>query len=120
MLSTGWTASMRDEPFDRHQPVRRMNGRRLSMQADQRSDLERVFLVGWFDRTAPWAMEFLQHLLGRGASGIDDPLQRLEMTALVTAKAIGAAAPPQSRMRQHHALLGDFEQIAGPDPGLEA
>jgi hypothetical protein len=26
MLSTGWTAAVRDEPFDRHQPVRWMNG----------------------------------------------------------------------------------------------
>src|SRR5260370_26949497 len=99
MLSTGWTAAMRDQPFDRHQPVRWMNGRRPSIRADQRSDLERVFLVGRFHRAAPRAVEFLQHLLGRGAAGIDNPLQRLEMTALVTAKVIGAAAPPQSGIR---------------------
>src|SRR5260370_23034372 len=119
MLSTGWTASMRDEPFDRHQPVRRMNGRRLSMQADQRSDLERVFLIGCFDRTAPWAMEFLQHLLGRSASGIDNALQRLEVTALLTAQSIGAAAPPRPRMRQHHTSPRDFQQIAVTAPAPE-
>src|SRR5260370_34278557 len=109
MLSTGWTASMRDEPFDRHQPVRRMNGRRLSMQADQRSDLERVFLICWFDRTAPWAMEFLQHLLRRGASGIDNALQRLETTAPRPAKAIRAASPPHTPIRQHETILGELE-----------
>src|SRR5713101_9581576 len=42
------------------------------------------------------------------------------MPALVAAEVIDAAAPPQSRMRQRHALPGDFEQIAVPDPGLEA
>src|ERR1700738_1036416 len=42
------------------------------------------------------------------------------MPALVAAEVIDAAAPPQSRMRQRHALPGDLEQIAIPDPGLEA
>src|SRR6266702_4486327 len=41
------------------------------------------------------------------------------MTALVAAEMIDVAAPPQARMRQRHALLGDFEQITIPDPGLE-
>ena len=46
--------------------------------------------------------------------------QRLEMTGLVAADMIDAAAPPQARMRQRQAFLGDLEQIAILDPGLEA
>ena len=65
-------------------------------------------------------MKLFQHLLGRRASGIDDPLQRLEMTGLVAAEVIEPAAPAQAGMRQRQAFPGDLEQIAIPDPGLEA
>src|SRR5258708_11586130 len=99
MLSTGWTASMRDAPFDRHQPVPWMNGAKGSPPEPQQSDLERVFLIGRFHRTAPRAVEFLQHFLGRGASAIDNPVQRLDITALLTAKVIGAGPPSQSGIR---------------------
>src|SRR5260221_11167957 len=99
MLSTGWTAAMRDQPFDRHQPVRWMNGRRPSIRADQRSDLERVFLIGRFHRAAPRAVEFLQHLLRRVASAIDNPLQRLKITALLPPKVIGPPTPPSPLRR---------------------
>ena len=56
---------------------------------------------------------------GRPA-GFEDPLQRLEVAALVAAEMIDAVAPPQARMRQLQAFPGDLEQIAVPDPGLEA
>ena len=65
-------------------------------------------------------MKFLEHLLGRGTAGVNNPVQRLEMTGLVTAEMIDVPAPPQPRMRQRQALPGDFEQIALPDSGLEA
>src|ERR1700727_420737 len=81
--------------------------------------LERVFVIGRLDRIPPGTMEFLKHLLGRGMAGVDNPVQRLEMTGLVTAEMIDVPAPPQPRMRQHQAFLGDFEQIAVPDSGLE-
>src|SRR5450755_3015603 len=42
------------------------------------------------------------------------------MPAFVAAEVIDVAASPQSRMRQRHALPGDFEQIAIPDLRLEA
>src|SRR4030088_399349 len=100
-------------PFDRHQPVRWMNGAKLV----QRADLKRVFLIGRFHRAVPGAMEFLQHLLGRGAPRIDNPLQRLEMTALVTAKLIDAAAPPQPRTRQRQTYLCIVEYLSCTDPG---
>src|SRR5882724_4981332 len=46
--------------------------------------LERVFLVCGFHRAVPGAVKLLQHLLGRGVSAFDNPVQRLEMTGLVT------------------------------------
>jgi hypothetical protein len=67
-----------------------MNGTKLRQQAD----LERVFLIGRFHRAVPGAMKLFQHLFGGGAAAIDNPLQRLEMTGLVTAGVIDAATPP--------------------------
>src|SRR5260370_41812076 len=42
------------------------------------------------------------------------------MPAFVAAEMIGAAALAQAGMGQRQAFLGDLEQIAIPDPGLEA
>src|SRR5437879_13313204 len=81
---------------------------------------DRVFRVGRFYRAAPGTVELVQHLLGRRAAAIDDALQWLEVTALIATDVIDVAAPPQARIRQRQTLLGDFEQIAVPDPGLEA
>src|SRR5438876_3806048 len=82
--------------------------------------LERVFLIGGFHRALPGAVKLLQHLLGRAVSAIDNAVQRLEMTGLVAAGVIDVAAAPQAGTRQRQAFLGDFEQIAVSDPGLEA
>src|ERR1700680_471922 len=99
-----------------------MNGvaRSRSSKRSQQLDLKRVFLIGRLHRASPGAAEFLQHLFGRRAAAVDDSLQRFEMAALVAAGMIEAAAPPQARMRQRQAFLGDFEQIAILDPRLEA
>src|ERR1700692_4571469 len=82
--------------------------------------LECVFLIGRSYRPLPGAMELLQHLLGGGLSGIHDSVQRLEMTGLIASEVIDVAAPAQPRMRQRQAFLGDLEQVAIPDSGLEA
>src|SRR6516164_2735527 len=42
------------------------------------------------------------------------------MPRLVAPEMIDVAAPPQARMRQRYALLGDLEQIAAADLCLEA
>ena len=86
-----------------------------------RLDLERVFVIGRFHRAAA---------RGRGISpasprpgcGRQSMIRSSgsRWRALVAAEVIDAAAPPQARMRQRQAFLGDLEQIAVPDPGLEA
>src|ERR1700757_3894050 len=63
--------------FDRRKPVRAMNGARRST-----ARLERVILVGRFHAFLPGAVEFLQHLLGRRPSAVDDAVQRLQMAGL--------------------------------------
>src|SRR4029453_11492512 len=78
------------------------------------------FLIDGLHGTAPVAVELVQHLFGRRAARFEDALQRFEVAALVAAKLIDAATPPQACMRQLQALPGDLEQIAIPDPGLEA
>src|SRR3954447_6339462 len=89
------------------------------MNAVQPADLEGIFPVSRLHRAVPGAVEFLQHLLRRRSPGVEDALQRLEMAALVAAQVIGAAAPPQSGMRQHQAFPGDLEQVTVADPRLE-
>src|SRR5438477_12392012 len=93
-----------------------MNGTKLRQQAG----LERVFFIGRLQRALPGAVKLPQHLLGRGVSAFDNPVQRLEMTGFVTAGVIDAAPPPQAGMRHRLALLGDFVKIAVTDAGLEA
>ena len=90
-----------------------MNGEK----ACQRADLKRVFVVGRFHRAVPGAMEFLQHLLGRAATAVDNPLQRLEVAALVTAEVIDALATPQARMRQRRQVRVAYvsEEVAWQD-----
>src|ERR1700722_14420901 len=76
-LDPGWT------------PVRLKKTRQMKKQR-LRSDsigtealhLEGVFLIGRVDGAPPGAMKLLQHLLGGGAARIDDPFQRIKMTAL--------------------------------------
>src|SRR4030081_751694 len=75
-------------PFDRHQPVRRMNG----ANAAPRAVLKRVFVIGRVPRALPGTVEFRQHFLGRGASGIDNTFQWLKVTGLVPAEVVEAAA----------------------------
>jgi hypothetical protein len=65
---------------------------------------ERVFLIGWIDRTVPGAVVFRQHLVGRGVPGLDDAVERLQMPGLVAAEMIGAATPAQAVMRQDQAF----------------
>src|SRR6476620_2713420 len=93
-----------------------MNGLKIR----QTVGLKRVFLISGFHGTAPLAVELVQHLFRRCAARFEDALQRFEVAALVAAQLIDAAAPPQAGMRQRQALPGDLEQIALPDPGLEA
>src|SRR6202790_3042518 len=85
-----------------------------------RPNLERVFLIGRFYRALPGPVKLRKHLLGGGVARVDDPVQRLEMAGLIAYKVIDVAAPAQPRMRYCETFLGDFEQIAIPDPGLEA
>src|ERR1700674_232116 len=65
----------------------------------RRPDLERVFVIGRFYRTLPGPVKLRQHLLGRSVPGIDDPVQRLEMTGLVASQVVDATAPSQAGMR---------------------
>src|SRR5947209_7305322 len=102
---------MGGSPFDRHKPVRRMNGRTVrdaksgtclpsaegkraasgvpleqgpdSIFPRRIGDLEGVFVVGRLDRAAPRPVELLQHLLRRGAARVDDALQRIQVAAFV-------------------------------------
>src|SRR5205085_6655942 len=82
--------------------------------------LERVFPVGRFHRAIPGAVELLEHLFGRGAAGIDDAIERLQVPRFVAADRVDAAATTQARMCQNEAFLSDLEQIAVLDPRLEA
>src|SRR3954447_25017067 len=82
--------------------------------------LKSVFLIGWFHRALPGTVELFKHLLGRRPAGIDDAVERLQMPRLVAAERVDAAATPQPGMCQDEAFLGDFEEIAVPDPRLEA
>src|SRR5206468_8257918 len=102
--------------FERHQPVRWMNGPKVK----QPVKLKRVFLIDGLHGTTPLAIEFVQHFFRRRAARFEDALQRFEVAALVAAGVIDAVAPPQAGMRQLQALPGDLKQIAIPDPGLEA
>src|SRR3984957_13780340 len=90
---------LRGLPFDRHEPVRRMNGAKAGGAKAGPADLEGVFVVGRLHRAMPGPVELLQHLLRRAVSGIEDPLQRLEVTGLVTAGVVDAAATAQPRTR---------------------
>src|SRR3984893_9368515 len=86
LLSINWTFALFGRRFDRHEPVRLMNGVRARRStARQHADLESVFLVDRFHRTLPRAVKFLQHLLGRCPYTVDRPLQWFEMTGLVAA-----------------------------------
>src|SRR5258705_8890080 len=82
--------------FERHQPVRWMNGPKVK----QPVKLKSVFLIDGLHGTAPLAAEFVQHFFRRRAARFEDALQRFEVAALVTAGMIDAVAPPQARMRQ--------------------
>ena len=103
-------------PFERHQPVRRMNGPKVG----QTVILKRVFPIDGLHGTAPLAVEFVQHLFRRRAARIEDAFQRFEVAALVAAELVDVATPPEACMRQLQAFLRDLEQVAIPDPGLEA
>src|SRR5437773_11478982 len=81
---------------------------------------ERVFVVGGLHGTLPGAVEPRQHLLRRRVSGLYNAVERFEMTGLVAPGMIDAAAPAQARMRQGKAFLGNLEDVAVPDRGLEA
>src|ERR1700747_3067984 len=91
------------------------SGQEKSSQPNQ-LQLERIFVIGRFYRATPGTMKLREHVLGRGLSAIDDPVQRLQVTRLVASGVIDMAAPAQARMRQRQALLGDFEQITVLDP----
>src|SRR6266700_1616642 len=131
------------QPFDRRQPVRRMNGNRSAgtqasvkpasseTRAPRQDEgitpsLTRVirskcvFVIGGFDRTVPGTVEFLQHLFRRRMSGFDDTVQRLEVAGFVPSEMIDVAATAQAPMRQGQAFPRDFEHEAVPDFGLEA
>src|SRR5439155_187379 len=88
--------------FERHQPVRWMNGPRVK----QPVTLKRVFLIDGLHGTAPLTVEFVQHFFRRRAARFEDALQRFEVAALVTAGMVDAVAPPQARMRQLQAFPG--------------
>jgi hypothetical protein len=55
------------------------------MTMKYRRTLESVFAVGRLDRAAPRAVELGEHLFGRRVAGIDDPVERLQITCLITA-----------------------------------
>src|SRR5258707_13405096 len=89
-------------------------------KARQPAQLNRVFPRARLQEPAPLAVEFVQHLFRRRAARFEDALQRFEVAALVAAELIDAAPPPEAGTRQRQALPRDLEQVAIPDPGLEA
>src|ERR1700750_2086361 len=80
---------------------------------------KRVFRIGRLDRTAPRTIKFLQKFLGGRLAPINDIVERLEVAGLVPADMVDAFAAAQAGMGERHALLGDLEQIAVADAGLE-
>src|SRR5262249_40263556 len=82
--------------------------------------LKRIFLIGRLDRASPRSIKFCQHLFRWSPARIDDSIERLEMPRLVPPGRVDASAATQARMRKRQAFLGDLEQIAISDFGLEA
>src|SRR5689334_13733418 len=85
-----------------------------------RFSVEGIFVVGRLDGAVPWTVEFLEQLFGGRLARFDDAIERLEMPRLIAAIMVDAGTAAQPRMRERQAFPGDFEQIAVPDPGLEA
>src|SRR5690242_17812678 len=82
--------------------------------------IEGIFVIGRLDGTVPRTVELLEKLFGGRLAGLDDAIEGLEMPRLVAAVMVDAGPAAQPGMRKRQAFPGDFEQIAVPDPGLEA
>src|SRR5262249_50580303 len=80
----------------------------------------RVFGEHRLDRTAPWAVEFLQQLLGRRHPAFDIVLNRLEVPGLVALIPIEALAPRQALARQFQTVARDLVRAAPGNARLEA
>src|ERR1700759_5260294 len=106
--------------FSKHAPCLACSTRQRAPTFDRSIRLESVFAVSRLDRAGPWAVELGEHFFRGRDPGINDTVQWFQIARLVTSEMIGAATTAQSRMRQHQTFLGDFEDVAILDPGLEA